>query len=69
MMTKYQIAVKTSGVDLGVYDGADEDEAVEAMARDAGYRDYAAMCSIADPEDLEAEIERQRSDLIVVKVA
>jgi hypothetical protein len=61
----YSIAVKSSGVVLGDYEGETADDAVEAMARDAGYDSYRDMCSITDPEDLDAEVERQRADLIV----
>lgn len=61
----YSIAVQSSGVVLGDYPGETADDAVEAMARDAGYSSYRDMCSIADPDDLDAEVERQRADLIV----
>jgi len=63
----FEIAVQSSGVVLGQYQGQDADEAVEAMARDAGYSSYRDMCSITDPEDVDAEVERQRSDLIVTQ--
>jgi hypothetical protein len=65
---KYQIAVLSSGVDLGQYDGQTEDEAVDAMAVDAGYKNYRDMCSITEPENLDAEVDRQRRDLIVTAV-
>lgn len=61
----YSITVQSSGVTLGDYAGETADDAVEAMARDAGYSSYRDMCGIADPEDLDAEVERQRADLIV----
>lgn len=64
---KFSIAVISSGVDLGVYEAADADAAVEAMAKDAGYDSYRAMCSITNPEDIDAEVERQRRDLIVTQ--
>jgi hypothetical protein len=64
---KYAITVQSSGVDLGVFEGATADEAVEAMARDAGYSSYREACAISDPADLDAEVERQRSDLIVTE--
>ena len=43
---RYQIT-SAAGVDLGVYDAADEDGAREAMAIDAGYRTYAEACAAA----------------------
>lgn len=61
----YSITVQSSGVTLGDYAGETADDAVEAMARDAGYSSYRDMCSISDPPDLDAEVERQRADLIV----
>lgn len=61
----YSITVQSSGVTLGDYSGETADDAVEAMARDAGYGSYRDMCSIAGPADLDAEVERQRADLIV----
>ena len=67
-MPKFNICVCSSGADLGIYEGADADAAVEAMAKDAGYSSYRAMCSIADPEDLDAEVLRQRRDLAVDEV-
>ena len=47
-MTKtYRIENTLSGVDLGAYEGATEAEALDAMARDAGYTDYAEAQSVA----------------------
>jgi hypothetical protein len=39
-MKTYSIGNKVSGAHLGTYDGETEKEALDAMARDAGYRDY-----------------------------
>lgn len=41
-MTTYRIESE-AGVVLGDYDGADEAEALDAYARDAGYADYAEV--------------------------
>ena len=42
-MPEYRITNRISGHDLGVYPGETEDDAIEAMARDAGYADYADL--------------------------
>jgi hypothetical protein len=41
-MTTYRITV--NGSDYGIYEGNDEDEALDAMAADAGYGGFSAMC-------------------------
>jgi len=46
-MALYSISNTRSGVVLGVYEGATESEALDAMARNAGYRDHAEAESVA----------------------
>jgi hypothetical protein len=65
---KFNICNGHSGVDLGDYEAPDMDAALDAMAKDAGYENYRIMCSITDPEDLDAEVERMRSQLIVTQI-
>lgn len=36
----FRIENRESGADLGIYQGSDEDDALDAMARDAGYDEY-----------------------------
>lgn len=67
-MPKFAIAVRSSGVILGVYDAASEDDAADVMARDAGYQDYRDMCSITDPDDLDARVEQQRAGLDIKRI-
>lgn len=52
-MTRYRISNPASGVTLGEYDAESERAALDALARDAGYRDYAAACEVTgdDPDD------------------
>lgn len=39
-MTTYRIESE-AGIVMGIYEGADEAQALDAYARDAGYADYA----------------------------
>jgi hypothetical protein len=49
-MTTYQI-ISSAGVDMGTFEGETEAEALDAMARDAGYRDQAEAAEVAGPFD------------------
>lgn len=53
-MTQYSISNRTSGADLGIYESASVEEALDTMARDAGYKNYADCCSVvsADLDEL-----------------
>lgn len=46
-MTSWEIENRTSGVVLGVYEGETEQDALRALARDAGYADHEAACAVA----------------------
>jgi hypothetical protein len=46
-MKSYQIHNRNSGLTLGVYEANSEADALDAMARDAGYADYADLCEVA----------------------
>jgi len=50
-VSKWQIESTISGVIIGVYEGADESEALEAMAKDAGYADYAEATSVTGVDE------------------
>jgi hypothetical protein len=47
-MTTYRI-ISSAGVNMGTFEGATEAEALDAMARDAGYRDSAEAAEVAGP--------------------
>lgn len=51
-MPRYQITNTASGAYLGEYEADSEDAALDAMARDAGYADYASIPEAArnDPD-------------------
>ena len=48
-MNTYRISNPISGTILGTYEGETSEAALEAMARDAGYRDYAECCADVPP--------------------
>lgn len=62
-MTKFQIANRTSALDLGTYEAATEEEALDLMAQDAGYADYANAAEV-----LGLTVEDARADLVVEQV-
>lgn len=57
-MPRYRITNTETGAQLGEYSGANPDGALDALARDAGYDDYANWLDHApnlDPNDLDIE--------------
>jgi hypothetical protein len=72
MTKQFEIANTHSGLVLGVYEGETADDALDAMARDAGYQDYRDACSITltkyTDEELDAEVDRCRAQMSVVEV-
>lgn len=62
-MTKYSISNQTSGCFQGIYEASSPSEAINVMARDAGYKDHAHVCEV-----LGITIEEGEADLVVVEV-
>lgn len=57
-MTRYRIVNTAYGTDLGVYEAKDEAGALDALARDAGYNDYAHANTVAPSPEGEILVER-----------
>lgn len=57
-MNYYRITNADSGVVLGIYLAEDSDHALDTMARDAGYTDYAHACEIAPVAKGEIDVEQ-----------
>ena len=56
---RYRISNTSSGLYLGTYSGASREEALDALARDAGYRDQAHAAEVVGgmTDDLLVEVE------------
>ena len=55
-INRYLIQNTATAIVLGTYEGANEREALDAMAIDAGYRDYAAVLESTDGTAIECEL-------------
>lgn len=60
MSKSFRIENSKSGADLGVYEGETAADALDAMARDAGYADYQHCAETTGSDE---------SDLIITEVA
>ena len=63
-MTTFSITNRSSGLCFGDFDGRDADDAIDAMARDAGYDSQVDAAAV-----LGTTVAALRADLIVVEVA
>ena len=49
---RYEISNGASGASLGIYPGATEAEALDAMAQDAGYNTYTEALAVAPGDEI-----------------
>jgi len=61
-MFKYQITNLDSGADLGTYLADDESQALDVMAQEAGYTDYANAISAVGSSNLSVDLVQDSSD-------
>lgn len=54
--TTFEISNRNSGLVLGRYDAETEEQALEAMARDAGYSSYAECCEVTGQDESALDI-------------
>lgn len=70
-MNHYQI-ISRQGVDMGTFEAETPEDALEALAREAGYESHEAVCHLldADPTDWTTSVSRFQEgnvSLLVVK--
>lgn len=49
-MTRYEIANRQSAAILGIFEAETPEAALDLMAQDAGYRDYADACTVTEED-------------------
>jgi hypothetical protein len=57
-MARFKIENTVSGTVIGEFDADDEQDALDAMAREAGYRDHAEACEVAPTSSSEMRVIR-----------
>lgn len=50
---KYEIINHLSGHNFGIYEADSEQEALEIMAKEAGYNSYKEACEVASPNGIQ----------------
>jgi hypothetical protein len=56
IMKSFRVHNPQTGHEFGIYEGETADDALDAMANDAGYPDYATACEVAGAGAIADEI-------------
>lgn len=65
---KYQIENLYSGHVFGIYEGGSKKEALDALARDAGYEDYEDMCEVAPVRPGEISVKEVSLEVVSTEI-
>ena len=63
-MAKWKITSDASGADLGVYEGDTAGDALDAMAREAGYGSHSEACAVTGDDGRHLRVTRVEDDAL-----
>lgn len=69
MMNTYEITNTSSGHSFGTFDADSEQGALEALAKDAGYKSYADMRKVAPGDDIRVSEALTKTQIVAIEAA